>query len=212
MNKFVIIFIAIFGIAFLILSKYEHIVPHTVEPISKKEPIQQKILPKENDLKIVYTQQSKEPSKQNQEPIQLNNGMHTLSSTKANGYTIALQSYQKPEKNQFSPPQIPTIIKGEINGERFTLTLDHDAKKETLILNVSQNGVSAYIDASRLGQTSAGQTVDIGNLTPPTNLTTENSSAFTQSAQSTVNSNLTQSQNTQTTTSLAPPAPPTIGK
>lgn len=78
---------------------------------------------------------------------------------------------------------------------------------------MSQNGVSAYIDASiRLGQTSAGQTVDIGNLTPPTNLTTENSSAFTQSAQSTVNSNLTQSQNTQTTTSLAPPAPPTIGK
>lgn len=210
MNKVIVIFIAVFGIAFLILSQYEHIVPTMPETISNKE-APQKTLPKENDVKIVYTQPSKEVPKR-EEPVQLNNGMHTLSSTKANGYTIALQSYQKPEKNQFSPPQIPTIIKGEINGERFTLALDHDAKKETLILNVSQNGVSAYIDASRLGQTSAGQTVDIGNLTPPTNLTTENSSAFTQSAQSTVNSNLTQSQNTQTTTSLAPPTPPTIGK
>ena len=210
MNKVIVIFMAVFGIAFLILSQYEHIVPTTVESISNKE-APQNTLPKENDVKIVYTQPSKEIPKR-EEPIQLNNGMHTLSSTKANGYTIALQSYQKPEKNQFSPPQIPTIIKGEINGERFTLALDHDAKKETLILNVSQNGVSAYIDASRLGQTSAGQTVDIGNLTPPTNLTTENSSAFIQSAQSTINSNVTQSQNTQTTTSLAPPTPPTIGK
>lgn len=210
MNKVIVIFIAVFGIAFLILSQYEHIVPTTVESISNKE-APQNTLPKENDVKIVYTQQAKEIPKR-EEPMQLNNGMHTLSSTKANGYTIALQSYQKPEKNQFSPPQIPTIIRGEINGEKFSLLLEHEAKKETLILSVSQNGVSAFIDGSKLGQTSAGQSVDIGNLTPPTNLTTENSSAFTQSAQSTVNSNLAQSQNTQTTTSLAPPTPPAIGK
>lgn len=210
MNKVIVIFIAVFGIAFLILSQYEHIVPTTVESISNKE-APQNTLPKENDVKIVYTQQAKEIPKR-EEPMQLNNGMHTLSSTKANGYTIALQSYQKPEKNQFSPPQIPTIIRGEINGEKFSLLLEHEAKKETLILSVSQNGVSAFIDGSKLGQTSAGQSVDIGNLTPPTQLTNENSSAFTQSAQSTINSNVTQSQNTQTTTSLAPPTPPTIGK
>lgn len=210
MNKLIIIFVIAFGIAFFVLSQYEHVVSTKVEPVTTQKPVEATTPSKETDVKITYDQPSKKSSKHTA-ITPLNNGMHTLSSTKANGYTIALQSYQKPTQNQFAPPQIPTIVKGEINGEKFSLTLDQEAKKETLILSISQNGVSAFIDGSQLGQTSAGQIVDIGNLTPPTNLTTENSTAFSQSAQSTINSNVTQSQNTQTT-SFAPPTPPRIGQ
>lgn len=110
-----------------------------------------------------------------------------------------------------SPPQFPTMVGGEINGEKFYLTINEDAKKENMLLSITKNGGTATVSMNALQSVAAGQIVNIGNLTPPATLDTGSITKFEQTAQSTITQNINTSQNTQST-SIAPPSPPAIGK
>lgn len=137
--------------------------------------------------------------------------MVVLSQASADGYTLQVKSMNEPKKNEMSPPSFPTILRGEINGKPYNLTLNDEAKKENLYLVVSKNQESALIPIDTLRDTKAGEVIDIGNLNPPKELTQEGIREFEQDAEQTVQNSVSESQNTRGASTIAPPSPPSIG-
>ena len=208
MDKLVLIFIGVVGLVLVVFLNYDFSSPK-VHELTQKIEVKEKVSPKENTTPIQQLDVKKEFKEKLANAV---NDLHVVSSTEVNGYNIAIRTLTKPQpSNSMSPPQFPTMVGGEINGEKFYLTLNEDAKKENMVLTITKNGTSAMINAASLQSVGAGQMVNIGNLTPPATLDAQNVTQFEQAAQSTITQSVNTSQNTQST-SIAPPSPPSIGK
>lgn len=208
MDKVVLIFIGVVGLVLVAFLNYDFSSPK-VNELTQKAEIKEKALPKENTTPIQQMDVKKDFKEKLTNAV---NDLYVVSSTEVNGYNIAIRTLTKPQpSNSMSPPQFPTMVGGEINGEKFYLTINEDAKKESMVLSITKNGNSAIVSVDALQSVSAGQMVNLGNLTPPATLDTGSITKFEQTAQSTITQNINTSQNTQST-SIAPPSPPAIGK
>lgn len=217
-NKLVFVFViaVIFVIGILFnydFSSNDVVEPQIIEP--KKVEKKKKII---KDVNIVYEKKRKETTKKTEEKPDFRSyvnenvkQMHTLSKTKVGDYDIAVKTPQKPKVNKLAPPQFPTILKGEINGQKFSLTLPQEAKQQSVVFTITKENHSAVVSLDTIKDAPAGQIVDIGNLTPPEDLSNaQEAQNFEQEAQSEIESSAQESQNTQSE-SIAPPTPPSIG-
>lgn len=208
MDKLVLIFIGVVGLVLVVFLNYDFSSPK-VHDLTQKTEVKEKVLPKENSTPIQHIDVKKDFKEKLSNAV---NDLHVVSSTEVNGYNVAIRTLTKPQpSNSMSPPQFPTMVGGEINGEKFYLTINEDAKKESMVLSITKNGNSAMVSVDALQSVSAGQMVNLGNLTPPATLDAQSITKFEQTAQSTITQNINTSQNTQST-SIAPPSPPAIGK
>ena len=224
MNNFILTFIVFVLITVGVLFNVDF--SNDVKQIKAEENVEQKEKQPEVDTKIVYekTQNKKEVVKTNKKEEDVKKAfdnymkdssseMHTLSTTKVGKYTVALKTLTKPETNDLAPPQFPTIVKGEINGNKFNLVLPEEAKSQGVVftLTSTSNGKTAVVDVPVLQDTIAGTQVDMGNLNPPEEINDENADEFIQTAKSEIEEKVEESKNTtQGTTSIAPPSPPAI--
>jgi hypothetical protein len=219
MNKVVFGFIVVIVVFLFVVLNYN--TSAQIMPASAKTNIIKKINTKskqERNAKIVYkdTKNEKITSKTSTKKTFSNipknkiKNFHTISSKKVDGYTVSIKTPQKPKEDKFSPPQFPTLIKGEINGQRFNLIIDTNAKKQDAVLSIStKDGPPAVINLDSIKDARPGQTIDIGNIITPDNITQNNVANFEKQAQNTIDNNTQASKNTQND-SVAPPVPPAL--
>jgi len=219
-NKIVLVFAVIAVIVVGILFNHdfsdEEITPNPA--LAKKSEVKKSEIKSKKDVKIVYKEDVKKVVKKIDKKQDFRSyvdenvkQMHTLSKTKVGEYSLSIKTPKKPKANRLAPPQFPTILRGEINGQKFSLTVPQEAKKQNLVFTITKQNASAVINLDVIKDVSAGQMVDIGNLNPPQDLSdSKKRQDFEQEAQSEVESNTQESQNTQSE-SIAPPTPPSIG-
>lgn len=185
--------------------------------IAISQSVENKIKKTPSDIKIEYEKKNIKPleqkvKKQFDTYIASNvDDMHTVSTTKVNGYKVSIKTLTPPVVNKFAPPSFPTIVSGELNGNKFHLTIDDNAKKEAMYLTITKNSQTAVISVDSLQDTSGGQIVDIGNLNPPENLDSTSVSEFENESSQIIEQSVETSTNSSDKSSIAPPSPPSIG-
>ncbi len=219
MTKIVSVFVAVIAVLLLFVFNYDfstQTIPSAAKVSSVKKTPQKT---ETKNAKIIYKEvKKKQTAKKSELKDQFRNLVNkqtekfqTLSKTQVGKYTVAIKVPQKIKQNKFSPPQFPTLIKGEINGKKFNLTLNQEAKSQNIIFTIAtKGGPPAVVSLDSLKDTTPGQIVDIGNISPPDEITKENVTNFETEAQDAVDSSAQESKNTQDD-SIAPPTPPTIG-
>lgn len=115
---------------------------------------------------------------------------------------------QKQSSPSSAPPQVPTVIKGEINGERFQVIVRNDAPNENLSLTIQNSaGGTANLDLSNVAQIlKPGSVADMGNIMMPQ--TQDISSQDESYIEQTVQANVEASANEAPASLSAPPSPP----
>ena len=219
MTKIVSVFVAVIAILLLFVFNYDFST-QSIPPATKVSPVKKAPQKTETkNVKIIYKEvKKKQTVKKSQLKDQFRNlankqieKFQTLSKTQVGKYTVAIKVPQKIKQNKFSPPQFPTLIKGEIDGKKFTLTLNQEAKNQNIIFTIAtKGGPPAVVNLDSLKDTAPGQIVDIGNISPPDEITKENVTDFETATQDTIDNSVQESKNTQDD-SIAPPTPPTIG-
>jgi len=218
MTKIVSVFVVMIAVLLLFVFNYDFST-HTIPSVATVSSIK-KTSQKTKNVEIVYKEIKKKQTVEKSElKDQFRNLVNkqtekfqTLSQTHVGKYTVAIKVPQKIKQNKFSPPQFPTLIKGEIDGKKFTLTLNQEAKNQNIIFTIAtKGGPPAVVNLDSLKDTAPGQIVDVGNMSPPDEITKENVTDFETVAQDTVDSSVQESKNTQDD-SAAPPIPPTIGE
>jgi len=196
------------------------------QPVDKVQIEQKKVKAQKpkRDIPITYDVQKKQkktphketPHKETQKKFQNYvseniEQLHTLSTQKVKDYTISVKTVTKPKVNKFSPPTLPTMIVGEINGDKFSLGLDNSVKDQDIFLTITKNGATAVIDFNTIKNTPSGQMVDIGNINPPQDFANSDLTNFTEQTTSNIEQNVQKSENSSNSNFIAPPTPPTTG-
>jgi len=217
MSKIALGFIGVVLIVMVIFFNTDFSDKKEVAKSIKKE---KKVTKVKRDVKIIFEdkQTNNKPKKvakkiiKESKPVSVK-GMFVLSKASAGDYTISLEVPQKPKVNKFTPPSFPTFIKGEINGDKFSLTLPNSAKKEDIFLTVTtKRGETIKVNANTLKDTKPGALIDVGNLTPPEKVEEDKKEEVAKDIEQKVEDSVEESKNSedQDSNSIAPPMPPAI--
>ena len=188
--------------------------------VAKSIKQEKKVTKAKRDVKIIFEdkQINSKPKKVTKKIIKESKpvstkGMFVLSKASVGDYTISLEVPQKPKINKFAPPSFPTFIKGEINGDKFSLSLPNSAKKEDIFLTfTTKRGKTIKVNANTLKDTKPGALIDVGNLTPPEKVEENKKEEVAKDIEQKVEDSVEESKNSedQDSNSIAPPMPPAI--
>ena len=217
MNNLALIFI---GLVLVIMAIFFNTDFSDKKEIAKNIKNENRIVKEKKDVKIIFEDKKlkNKPKKvvkkviKESKPVSVK-GMFVLSKANVGDFAISLEVPQKPKVNKFAPPSFPTFIKGEINGDKFSLTLPNSAKKEDIFLTITtKKGEIIKVNANTLKDTKPGALIDVGNLTPPEKVEEDKKEEVAKDIEQKVEDSVEESKNSedQDSNSIAPPMPPAI--